>query len=144
MITVMQKLGWFFKQEWKRYTLAISLLVITSILEVVPPMLVGKSIDSIQLGALTWAGVTQTLLLLLGIAIVTYWMNYVWFYKLFGGAVTIERLMRSRLMRHFLKMTPTFFERNRTGDLMARATNDLQAVAQTAGIGILTLFDSTI
>lgn len=144
MITVMQKLGWFFKQEWKRYTLAISLLVITSILEVVPPMLVGKSIDSIQLGALTWAGVTQTLLLLLGITIVTYWMNYVWFYKLFGGAVTIERLMRSRLMRHFLKMTPTFFERNRTGDLMARATNDLQAVAQTAGIGILTLFDSTI
>ncbi|WP_243014669.1 MULTISPECIES: ABC transporter transmembrane domain-containing protein [Brevibacillus] len=144
MITVMQKLGWFFKQEWERYTLAISLLVITSILEVVPPMLVGKSIDSIQLGMLTWAGVTQTLLLLLGITIVTYWMNYVWFYKLFGGAFTIERLMRSRLMRHFLKMTPTFFERNRTGDLMARATNDLQAVAQTAGIGILTLFDSTI
>jgi ATP-binding cassette subfamily B protein len=47
-------------------------------------------------------------------------------------------------MRHLLKMTPTFYERNRTGDLMARATNDLGAVSNTAGFGILTLIDSTI
>jgi ATP-binding cassette subfamily B protein len=47
-------------------------------------------------------------------------------------------------MRHFLRMTPTFYERNRTGDLMARATNDLQAVSNTAGFGILTFVDSTL
>lgn len=46
-------------------------------------------------------------------------------------------------MRHFLKMTPPFFEKNRTGDLMARATNDLRSVSQTAGFGMLTLTDST-
>ena len=45
---------------------------------------------------------------------------------------------------HFLKMTPTFFEKNRTGDLMARATNDLNAVSITAGFGIMTLIDSTL
>ncbi len=43
-----------------------------------------------------------------------------------------------------MKMTPTFYERNRTGDLMARATNDLGAVSVTAGFGILTLIDSTL
>lgn len=48
-----------------------------------------------------------------------------------------------KLMRHFLKMTPPFFEKNRTGDLMARATNDLRSVSQTAGFGMLTLTDST-
>lgn len=47
-------------------------------------------------------------------------------------------------MRQFLKMTPTFYERNRTGDLMARSTNDLHAVSAAAGFGILTLSDSTV
>ena len=41
-------------------------------------------------------------------------------------------------------MTPTCYEKNRTGDLMARATNDVNAVALTAGFGIMTLIDSTI
>jgi len=51
--------------------------------------------------------------------------------------------MRSSLMDHFLKMTPTFFGRFKTGDLMARSTNDLKAIANTAGFGILTLVDSS-
>lgn len=41
-------------------------------------------------------------------------------------------------------MTPTFYEKNRTGDLMAKATNDLNAVTLTAGFGIMTLIDSTV
>src|SRR5690606_26443216 len=68
----------------------------------------------------------------------------VWQYQLFGGAYVIERQLRSSLMGHFLKMTPTFFEKNRTGDLMARSTNDLRAISETAGFGILTLVDSTL
>ena len=51
--------------------------------------------------------------------------------------------MRSKFMGHLLKMTPTFIK-NRTGDLMARATNDLKAIAMTAGFGILTLVDSSL
>lgn len=47
-------------------------------------------------------------------------------------------------MHQFLKMTPTFYEKNRTGDLMARATNDLNAVSLTAGFGVMTLIDSTV
>lgn len=47
-------------------------------------------------------------------------------------------------MGHLLKMTPSFYEKNRTGDLMARATNDLKAISMTAGFGILTLVDSTL
>jgi ATP-binding cassette subfamily B protein len=41
-------------------------------------------------------------------------------------------------------MTPGFYEKNRTGDLMARATNDLKAISITAGFGILTLVDSSV
>lgn len=56
----------------------------------------------------------------------------------------VERLLRSRFMNHLMTMTPSFFERNRTGDLMARATNDIRAVSATVGFGMLTLVDSTI
>lgn len=47
-------------------------------------------------------------------------------------------------MNHLMTMTPSFFERNRTGDLMARATNDIRAVSATVGFGMLTLVDSTV
>ncbi|WP_079909467.1 ABC transporter ATP-binding protein [Paenibacillus sp. 32352] len=144
MFSIMTKLGWFFRQEWKRYSIAIVLLVIAGILEIIPPMLVGRSIDAIGLGHMTWGYIVNTLFWLVVITIAAYIISYIWGYKLFGGAFVVEKIMRGRLMRHFLKMTPTFYENNRTGDLMARATNDLQALAQTAGFGILTLLDSTL
>ncbi|NHN32060.1 ABC transporter ATP-binding protein [Paenibacillus agricola] len=144
MLQVMQKLGWFFKLEWKRYTVAVTLLVLAGVLDIIPPMLVGNTVDAIQLGHVSWASMTTTLLQLGGITLGVYMISYLWMYQLFGGSFVVERMMRSRLMGHFLKMTPTFYERNRTGDLMARATNDLKAVAQTAGFGILTFIDSTL
>src|SRR5699024_9101594 len=48
-----------------------------------------------------------------------------------------------KLMRKFLMMSPSFFEKNKTGDLMARATNDLRSVHQATAWGVLTLIDST-
>lgn len=140
----MYKLGWFFKLEKKRYAVAIVLLITCGIIEVFPPMMVGTAIDSIHNGSLTWDSLTLTLGQLGVIAAATYIISYIWLSKLLGGAFVVERMMRSQLMRHFLRMTPTFYERNRTGDLMARATNDLQAMSQTAGFGILTFIDSTV
>lgn len=144
MLAVLHKLGWFFKLERKRYIVAITLLIICGIMEVFPPMMVGQAIDEIALGTMTWTGLTQTLLLLGGITITVYGISYIWLSQLFGGSFVVERMMRSRLMKHFLRMSPVFYERNRTGDLMARATNDLQAIGTTAGFGILTFIDSTL
>lgn len=144
MLSVMRKLGWFFREEWKRYSVAVVLLIIAGVLDIVPPMLVGRAIDAIALGHMTWSYVINTILTLAGVTVTVYIVSYIWGYKLFGGAFVVERLMRGRLMSHLLKMTPSFYEKNRTGDLMARATNDLQALGQTAGFGILTLMDSTL
>ncbi|GGG73700.1 multidrug ABC transporter permease/ATP-binding protein [Paenibacillus radicis (ex Gao et al. 2016)] len=143
MFIVLKKLQWFFAMSWKRYTVAAVLLIIAGVLDVIPPWLIGYTIDGIHQGELGTTGFYEVVFGWLAVVIVGYIISYVWHYQLFGGAFVLERLMRSRLMRHFLKMTPTFFERNRTGDLMARSTNDLNAVATTAGFGILTLIDST-
>ncbi|MED1202873.1 ABC transporter ATP-binding protein [Heyndrickxia acidicola] len=144
MFGVLVKLNWFFKENWKRYSVAVIFLIIVGIIEVIPPKLVGMAIDDIHYGTLTWKGIGYYISLFLLILVLSYGMTYIWMYQLFGGANLLEKKLRSKLMGHFFKMTPGFYERNRTGDLMARATNDLKAVSQTAGFGILTLTDSTI
>ncbi|MUT66581.1 ABC transporter ATP-binding protein [Paenibacillus sp. NEAU-GSW1] len=144
MFIVLKKLQWFFAMNWKRYTLAGVLLILAGVLDIIPPWLIGYTIDGIHQGRLGTTAFYEVVFGWLAVTIVGYLISYVWHYQLFGGAFVLERLMRSRLMRHFLRMTPTFFEKNRTGDLMARSTNDLNAVATTAGFGILTLIDSTL
>jgi ATP-binding cassette subfamily B multidrug efflux pump len=144
MFTVLKKLAWFFRMNWKRYTIAIGLLIIVGIIDVIPPKLIGYAIDGIHMGTLTGSKLIQLLAFWGALIVAGYGLSYVWLYQLFGGAFVLERVLRSRLMRQLLRMTPTFYERNRTGDLMARATNDLQAVSTTAGFGILTFVDSTL
>ncbi|SDO01391.1 ATP-binding cassette, subfamily B [Paenibacillus sp. yr247] len=144
MFTVLKKLAWFFRMNWKRYTIAIGLLIIVGFIDVIPPKLIGYAIDGIHMGTLTGTKLFQLLAFWGALIAVGYGLTYIWLYQLFGGAFALERVLRSRLMKQLLRMTPTFYERNRTGDLMARATNDLQAVSTTAGFGILTFVDSTL
>jgi ATP-binding cassette subfamily B multidrug efflux pump len=143
MFTVLRKLGWFFKEHRRRYMIALSLLMVLNFIEVTPPKLVGNAIDQMNRGTMTLGGLLETVGIYGTLAVIMYVCGVTWMYQLFGGGLLLQRTLRSRLMRHFLRMTPTFFEKNRTGDLMARATNDLNAVSQTAGFGILTLVDST-
>ncbi|MDM5153591.1 ABC transporter transmembrane domain-containing protein [Bacillus sp. DX1.1] len=144
MFSVLQKLAWFFKAHWKRYSIAIGALLIVNAIEVVPPKVLGLAIDDIKAGALTSAVIMNYVWILFGVTIGGYALTYVWQQQLFGGAFVLEKTMRSKFMGHLLKMTPTFYHKNRTGDLMARATNDLKAIAMTAGFGILTLLDSSL
>ena len=144
MFEVLRKLSWFYKASWKKYTVAVLLLCIANVLGILPPLLVGKTVDAIHQGTLTQEYLTQQIVILGMAIIVMYSVSFVWQYQLFSGANSLEKQYRSRLMKKFLAMTPSFYEKNRTGDLMARATNDLTAVADTAGFGILTLADSTI
>src|SRR5690554_4456399 len=144
MFSVLGKLAWFFKEHWKRYTIGIIALVIVNILELVPPRLLGETIDLIQFNELTKPILTKTIIAFFVVIIAKYFIMLIWDINLFGGSIILERKMRSNFMRHLLKMNPSFFSKNRSGDLMARATNDLKSIMMTAGFGILTLFDSTV
>ncbi|MGE7606611.1 ABC transporter ATP-binding protein [Peribacillus frigoritolerans] len=144
MFAIFKKLSWFFKEQWQRYTLAILFLCLVNILEVIPPKLVGNAIDDMNNGSMTQVGVMKYVIYLLMVLIGSYLFGYLWSYLLFGGGNLVERKLRSGFMGHLLKMTPSFYEKNRTGDLMARATNDLKAISLTAGFGILTLVDAVL
>lgn len=144
MFQVFRKLDWFFKHYWKRYLFAIIALITASAIGLIPPKIIGYSIDQIQLDTLTMDVLKTIILVLIMLLVAHYTISFLWDYTLFGGAVILERWVRSKLMSHFLRMTPTFFGKYRTGDLMARSTNDLKAISLTAGFGVLTLVDSSI
>ncbi|OKP88964.1 ABC transporter ATP-binding protein [Paenibacillus sp. P32E] len=144
MFSVLRNLGWFFRREKKRYAIGLILLIVAGVLELLPPRLLGNAIDDIVSGSITASSLMKYIGMIVLMLLIIYWITYIWMHKLFGGSNLVERLLRSRFMNHLMTMTPSFFERNRTGDLMARATNDIRAVSATVGFGMLTLVDSTI
>lgn len=143
MFDVLSKLSWFFKQEKKRYIIAIIVLLIANVVEVIPPWLIGQTIDAVNLKTLNESTFNWIMLVFLITIILSYVINFLWRYLLFNGSQLLESIMRRKLMAKFLTMSPGFYEKNRTGDLMAKATNDLSAIRMTVGFGILTLVDST-
>ncbi len=144
MFDVYIKLGWFFKENWKRYTIAIILLCTVNILEMIPARLVGLTIDAIHQQTITAEMIVSYVTWLSIVIVVVYAAGFIWQSGLYGGAFLLERKLRYTFMGHLLKMTPTFFEKNRTGDLMARATNDIKSITLTAGFGILSFTDSVL
>ena len=136
------KLGWFFKAHRKRYALGITALVLTSVANLVPPRILGMMADQLDTGRISWQQFFSYVLAILLAALALYVCRYFWRKQIYGGAAILEKELRGRLFWHFMQMDRTFFQRYRTGDLMARATNDVQAVQNVAGDGILTLIDA--
>ncbi|KOP30928.1 ABC transporter ATP-binding protein [Exiguobacterium acetylicum] len=137
-----RQLSWFLKEHKSSYLVAVVLLIITGFIDLTPPWLIGKVIDGLRSGSMDRTTLLQYVGGLTVISIISFILTYQWLAKLFGTAFLLERTLRSRFFTHLLKLTPTFYQKNRTGDLMALATNDLKAVERTAGFGVLTLVDS--
>ncbi|KRM32656.1 ABC transporter ATP-binding protein [Lactobacillus intestinalis] len=141
---IFKKLGWFFKEEKKRYIIGILFLALTSLANLVPPRVLGLMADELDKGHITWGQYGALILAIVAAAIVLYVLRYFWRKQIWGGAAELERKMRTRLFNHFMIMDKTFYQRHRTGDLMAHATNDVTSIQNVAGDGVLTLVDSLI
>ncbi|MDR6124072.1 ATP-binding cassette subfamily B multidrug efflux pump [Bacillus sp. SLBN-46] len=139
---VFLNLGWFFRQEKKSYISGIILLMLVAVLQLVPPKIIGIVADHINEGTMTKGILLQWVLVLIAVGVSMYVLRYYWRIRIFGSAVKLSKILRNRLYQHFTKMSPSFYQKNRIGDLMAHATNDLSAIQQTAGAGVLTLVDS--
>jgi ATP-binding cassette subfamily B multidrug efflux pump len=100
MFSVLTKLSWFFKENWRRYAIAISLLIIVGVLDVIPPKLIGLAIDDIHTGIMSEHKIFRYLGFLLIIMVLSYGITYIWQYGLFGGTFLVERKLRSRFISH--------------------------------------------
>lgn len=141
---IFKKLSCYFKQEARRYFLGVVFLILVAIVQVIPPKVIGNLVDLMAAQKLTAKTLLIWLVVLFAAAILQYVFRYGWRTRIWGGAAKLERILRSRLFNHFMQMDTPFFQKHRTGDLMAHATNDLTAIQQVAGAGILTFADSII
>ena len=141
-MNIFVKLKWFFVQEKKAYIIGITMLVFVAILQLIPPRVIGIVVDQIDEGSLTGSNLSKWVAILIASGIGMYVLRYFWRIKIYGSAVKLSRQLRYQLFDHFTEMPSSFYQRKRIGDLMAHATNDLSAIQQTAGSGVLSLVDS--
>lgn len=141
---IFSRLSWFFKHRWKQYSFGVLALILVAICNVIPPRIVGIVVDAVSNRKMTIRFLLMNLSLLVLVAILGYFLRFVWQKMIYGSSYVLERDLRNRLFRHFMKMDTTFYKKWRTGDLMAHATNDIDAVREVAGPGVLTLADSLI
>ena len=80
-------------------------------------------------------------LMITGLAFVVMAFRFLWRYFFIGTSRRIERSLRARLYNHLLSLSASFYNETKTGDLMAHATNDIDAVQRACGFGILTIAD---
>ncbi|GHP14208.1 multidrug ABC transporter permease/ATP-binding protein [Lentilactobacillus fungorum] len=143
-MSIFVKLGWYFKQEWKIYLVGLFGLLLTALVGIVPPRIIGVLVDAIHNGKLSGKSLAILLGVLTVAAVAQYGARFMWRTAIWGEAAKLERVLRNRLFRHYTEMDLAFFQKYRTGDLMAHATNDLSAIQRVAGGGILQFADSMI
>ncbi|HCH0927940.1 TPA: ATP-binding cassette domain-containing protein [Vibrio parahaemolyticus] len=138
------QLRWYFRQKWKHYVGSILLFAVISALQLVPPKAVGMIVDGVVDNTLETNTLIMWLLGLIVLLFTIYGCRILWRIWLFGASWELGTILRNRLYRHLSTQPPRFFERYKTGDLMARGTNDVRNIVMTAGEGVLTAADSVI
>lgn len=141
---IVKKLWWFFKLEKKAYLIAIFSLILTSIINLIPPKIIGNVVDKVSSSYLSNSELILNIIVIILSAFIMYFLRYTWRLNLFGASYKLAKIMRYKLYTQFTKMSPSFYQKYRTGDLMARATNDVDALNQMAGPGVMSAVDATI
>ena len=143
-MNLLGKLSWFFKVEKKGYLIGIGSLILVSFLNLIPPRIMGIVIDLIDNRQLRSWQLFMDIALLVIVALAMYGLRFIWRRYIFGTANKLARILRYRLFKQFTLMSPSFYQRYRTGDLMAHATNDINAVTMFAGGGVMSAVDASV
>ncbi|RJX75285.1 ATP-binding cassette domain-containing protein [Vibrio sinensis] len=141
---ILWKLRGYMKMYARQYLIAFVVLQVVALLNLVPSWLIGRIVDNISSGQLTTTQLASHVGGIVLAAFAMYALRYVWQSRLYGASIAITRLLRRELYDKFSRLSPSFYTRRSSGDLMAHATNDLNAVEEATGMGVMTLVDSFI
>ena len=132
------------QQHWRPYAASALMLVAIAVLTVWIPRQVGQVVDGLAAGRLGAAALLRQLALLASAGLAIYLLRVGWRLALFGSAYRLGLALRQRLYDQMTRQGPAFFHRQRTGDLMALATNDIDTIEQAAGEALLAAFDGSL
>ena len=128
------------KYKWA-YTAGLGFLVLTDAGQIIIPRLMGSAVDLIAEGTGNAASVGKLMLGIAGLAVIIALGRYGWRNFIIGTARRIEADLREELYGKLLSLSESFYTRNKVGDLMARATNDLHAVRMASGMALIAFID---
>jgi len=131
----LRKYGW-------RYIPGIAFLFLSSYIETLTPYVLGEAIDFLSVSPIDRESVLMCALYTVLIAIAMLMTRFIWRYFIIGNARNMECYMREQLFEHLQLMPVTFFNHQKTGDLMAYAINDLNAVRNTFGMMVAQVLTS--
>jgi len=133
----------FVREHWRAYAAAGAMLSCIALLTVWIPRQVGHVVDALVAGKLQGTALMQQLGLLVAAGLVIYLLRAGWRLTLFKASFQLGARLRTRLYARLALQGPAWFQAQRTGDLMALATNDIDTVEQAAGEAMLAGFDGS-
>lgn len=133
----------FAKYKWAVAGGVASLLVVDG-MQLVIPRVIKRVVDGLTGGTIASEGLVRYGLIILALALGIASLRYCWRYLIIGTSRHIEEDLRNRLFGHLQTLSARYFVKTKTGDLMAHATNDLQAVRMACGFGVVALTDAMI
>jgi ATP-binding cassette subfamily B multidrug efflux pump len=128
---------WLWRYRGRIFAGFIALTVVDGA-TILVPLVIRDAIDGLARGEAT---LLRSGIYIAAIAVFVMVFRFFWRYFFIGTSRRIERDLRARLYDHFLALPASFYNERKTGDLMAHATNDIEAVAMAAGFGVLTIAD---
>ena len=135
--------GYFIEKRW-HLALGLFSLLFVDVLQLLIPLFIKRTIDGLTLGSATPRILLGYGMTIVAIALFIGFFRYIWRYFLLGHSRFVEEKLRSRLYGHLQTLSFSFYQRMTTGDLMARAINDLNAVRMATGMGMVALADGLV
>jgi ATP-binding cassette subfamily B multidrug efflux pump len=137
-------IGGFVRRHWQSYASSAVMLVGVAICTVLIPRKVGSLVDALAANRLGEHELLVGIAQLVGLGVTIYVLRVCWRIRLYSAAYQLGVELRTRLYARLAAQGPAFYQRQRTGDLMALATNDIDAIEMAAGEALLAAFDGTL
>jgi len=119
-------------------------LIAVDFLQLIIPRIIKRAIDDLTFFRADPKQLAIYALYIISIALLMSFFRYLWRKYLIGASRIVEEGLRNRLFAHIQTLSSSYFDRTKTGDLMAHATNDIQHVRMAIGMGIVALTDAVI
>jgi ATP-binding cassette subfamily B protein/ATP-binding cassette subfamily C protein/ATP-binding cassette subfamily B multidrug efflux pump len=143
-MTLTRLLAGFIRRQRRGYFSAALMLVSIAALTALVPRLVGALVDGLVAGRLGGTALLRQVGLLVLTGAVIYLLRAGWRLILFAASYKLGVELRTRLYARMCLHGPGFYQQQRTGNLMALATNDIDAIEMAAGEAFLAGFDGTL
>jgi ATP-binding cassette subfamily B multidrug efflux pump len=119
-------------------------LIFVDYLQLFIPRLIKGTIDGLTLYRITANGLLRYAAMIMATAFCIGIFRYVWRRCLLGTSRRVEESLRNRLFAHIQTLSASYFDRTKTGDLMAHATNDIAQIRMATGMGLVALNDAVV